>query len=220
MKYKFILTLIISLALISCDPEELFRNAPVIEEINVHPDRVNPFDTVYAEVHATNPEEGALSYRWSVSPNIGPFVDPIDGASTKWIAPTIGGDYYFKVEVLNAYKSAEGTESVKVIEAGEPIVKILAPKDGDYIVQSSEMEITAEAFHNNGINRVQLYVNDLLILEESGSSTNKYDFYFTPDTTFLGKTEIKIEAIANFVLTVGADSIMVNIVGILPGEQN
>ncbi len=220
MKYKFILTLVIFFALISCDPEELFRNAPVIEEININPDRVNPFDTVYAEVQATNPEEGALSYRWSVSPNKGPFVDPIDRATTRWIAPTIGGDYHFKVEVLNAYKSAEGTKSVKVIEAGEPLVKLLAPKDGDYFVQRSEMEIKAEAFHNNGINRIQLYVNDLLIMEKSGSSTNKYDFDFTPDTTLLGKTEIKIEAIANFVLTVGADSIMVNIVGILPGEQN
>lgn len=217
--YKIYLILLIALLFISCDADKLFRKAPVIEEINVNPDRVNPFDTVYAEVKATNPEEGSLSYHWSVSPDRGLFLDPIDGIATRWIAPTNGGDYIFQVEVSNSYKSAERTKSVKVVETGVPFVQILIPENDDYFVQLSEIEIQAEAFHNNGIDKVQLYVEDSLIIEKSGSSSNEYSFIFTPDTTLLGKTEIKIEAIANFVPTVGVDSIIVNIEGILPGKN-
>jgi hypothetical protein len=218
MKYGILLTAIMSLCFIFCDPEELFRSAPIIREININPDRVNPFDTVYAEVLASNPEEGVLSYLWSVSPNRGLFVDLIDGTTIRWIAPTTGGDYTFKVEVSNSFKSAERTESVKVLEAGVPLVKIKAPQDNEYFIQGLEMEIEADAFHNNGINKVQLYVNDQLITEMSGSPSNSYNFAFTPDTTYLGTTEIKIEAVANFTLTIGIDSVMVNIEAILPGN--
>jgi hypothetical protein len=137
----------------------------------------------------------------------------------RWIAPTIGGDYTFKVNVSNSYKSAERTGTVKVIEAGSPLVRILSPEDGDYFIQLNEITIQSEAFHNNGINKVLLYIDDSLITEKSGTSTNQYNFQFTPDTTYLGKTEIKITAIANYSLTEGADSISVYIEGILPGKN-
>jgi hypothetical protein len=63
---KAIITFLLTLAAIFlfCDAEKLFRKSPVIEEITIQPKQVNPFDTVYAEVAATNPEEGALSYHW------------------------------------------------------------------------------------------------------------------------------------------------------------
>lgn len=219
MTDKIAFIVIIFLIFLSCDAEKIFRNAPVILEITVDPDRVNPFDTVYTMVQARNPEESALSYRWSVSPpNQGVFLDPVDGAANRWIAPTIGGDYTFKVEVSNSYKSTDRSGSVKVIEPTKPVVQILIPKHGDYFVQKNEMEIKAEAFHNNGINKIRLYVNDLLETEISGTSTTQYTLYFTPDSTLLGQTEIKIEAIANFVLTSGVDSIIVNIEGIISGK--
>jgi hypothetical protein len=218
---KAIITFLLTLAAIFlfCDAEKLFRKSPVIEEITIQPKQVNPFDTVYAEVAATNPEEGALSYHWSVSPNRGVFLDALDKSSVRWIAPTIGGDYTFKVNVSNSYKSAERTGTVKVIEAGSPLVRILSPEDGDYFIQLNEITIQSEAFHNNGINKVLLYIDDSLITEKSGTSTNQYNFQFTPDTTYLGKTEIKITAIANYSLTEGADSISVYIEGILPGKN-
>ncbi len=219
MKHTGLLLIIFSTLFVFCDAEKLFRDAPVVEEINVFPDRVFPFDTVYAQVKATNPEEGALSYQWSVSPNRGIFLDPVDGSSVRWSAPTDGGDYTFKVIIKNAYKSVEKTGSVKVIEPTAPLVRITSPQDGDYFVQLSEIAIKAEAFHNNDINKVQLYVNDVFLNEKSGSTSDKYEFSFTPDSSFLGSTEIKIQAIANFVLTVGADSVMVNIEGILPATR-
>jgi len=217
---KIIPVLSFLIVLFSCDAEKLFHQTPVINQINVYPATVNPFDTVYAEVAATNPEEGALSYHWSVSPpDRGVFLDALDKSSVRWIAPTTGGDYTFKVNVSNSYKSAERTGTVKVIETGSPLVSILSPDDGDYFIQLNEIAIQSEAFHNNGINKVRLYVDDSLIAEKSGTSTNQYNFQFTPDTTYLGKTEIKITAIANYSLTEGADSISVYIEGILPGKN-
>jgi hypothetical protein len=204
----------------ACDPETLFRSSPVIDLVQVNPDRVNPFDTVYATVLATNPEEGGLSYAWSVSPSNGIFLDPTDGISVRWVAPTVGGDYEFKVVVSNAYKTAERTGSVKVIEAGNPLVRILSPQQNEYFVQGHEFDIVVDAIHSNGIQKVRLYIGDEFISEQSGVSSNNYQFSFTPDTSYLGITEIKIDAIANFTLNIGTDSVDVNIEGVLPKIQD
>ena len=202
----------------ACDPEKLFRKTPVIDNMIVDPKQVNPYDTVYAEVVATNPEEGALSYQWSVLPDKGTFIDPIDGVKTRWVAPRVGDDYIFNVKVSNSYKSANKTESVKVIVTDDPIVQIIHPNSGDYYVQLNQVEIKATASHSNGISKVLLYVNDVYKSENGGTASNQYNFTFTPDTSLLGETEIKIEAVARLVSTIGADSLLVNIEGILPGK--
>jgi hypothetical protein len=215
-----VILILLLIAFMACDPETLFRSSPVIDIVQINPNRVNPFDTVYASVLASNPEEGGLSYNWSVSPNNGIFLDPTDGTSVRWVAPTAGGDYVFKVVVSNAYKTAERTGSVKVIEAGDPLVRITSPQHNEYFVQMQEIDITTEAFHNNGIQKVQLFILDELISEQSGVSSNSYEFSFIPDTSYLGLTEIKVSAIANFTLTRGADSVDVNIEGIIPKIQD
>ncbi|MBN2364722.1 MAG: hypothetical protein EH225_01050 [Calditrichaeota bacterium] len=216
MKRIMIFSFLIGIHFLNCDPEKLFRDAPVITEMKVYPDRVNPFDTVYAEVEATNPEEGLLSYQWSVSPSAGSFADPVDGSEIRWIAPTTGGDYSIKIIVYNDYKSTEQKKIVTVIESAAPLVRILSPQDGEYLVQWSPTEISLRAIHNNGINRLFFYINDVFQAQQSGGSSGEYVFNFTPDSSLLGKTEIKIEAIANFVTATGADSIMVNIEAVLP----
>ena len=208
------------LSLLACDPEAIFRNAPVIDLIDISPNRVNPYDTVYATVNATNPEEGSLTFQWSVSPERGPFLDPVDSRSVRWIAPTSGGDYVFKVVVSNSYKSTDRTGTVRVIEGGDPLVRIVFPQEDDYFIQMQEIEIIADAVHNNGIHKVQLFVGDMFISEQSGLSSNSYQFTFTPDSSYLGLTEIKVSAIANFTLTQGADSIEVMIEGIVPAINN
>ncbi len=205
--------------LLSCDPEKLFRDAPVIEEVGVFPERVNPYDTVFADVKASNPEEGELSYEWSVSPARGLFLDPTDRTAIRWIAPTTGGEYTLKIIVSNAYKSTESKKSVRVIETGIPLVRINAPDDGDYLVQWQEAIISVTAAHNNGINYVAFFVNDIRRDDQSGNSSGEYTFTFLPDSTFLGETEIKIEAQANFVPTVGADSVTVYIEAVLPRQN-
>lgn len=201
---------------IACDPETLFRNAPTVQLISVTPGQVNPFDTVYAEVNAVNPEEGTLSYQWSVSPEAGVFIDPSDQRTTRWTAPTSGGVYTFKIMVSNDYKSAERSASVTVIEPTIPIVEISSPEDGDYFVQGQEIPIEVEARHSNGINKVRLFVRDNLLIEKSGNPSNNYLFTFTPDSSYLGEAVIKLEAIANFTAASGIDSISIFVEGILP----
>lgn len=203
-------------SILSCDPESLFRNSPNIQLINVTPNQVNPFDTVYAEVQAINPEEGTLSFQWSVSPEAGFFIDPTDRPASRWIAPTTGGDYSFKITVSNSFKSADRTSIVRVVEPTIPIVKITSPQSNEYFVHGQEIPIEVNARHNNGINTVKLYINSVFIREQSGNPANSYLFTLVPDTSYLGETEIKIEGIANFIAAMGADSIIVNIEGILP----
>jgi hypothetical protein len=83
-------------------------------------------------------------------------------------------------------------------------------------VQGQEILIEVNARHNNGINRVKLYIDNVFIREHSGQSSNSYLFTFNPDSSYLGETEIKVEGIANFTAATGIDSILVNIEGILP----
>jgi hypothetical protein len=220
MKLNFLFFLLF--LLIACNPDEIFRKSPIIHEIKIEPsDTVFPLDTVYVEVNASNPEKGILSYHWSVDPaSAGSnFLDPLSNRSIRWIAPSVGQDYFFRVVVSNAYKSTEARESVKVVERVAPIVEILEPPANDYFVQYSPVNIKAYAFHNNGINRIQLFINDSIFSERSGSSTYLNEFVFIPDSSIWGEVEIKIQARANNVPTLGKDSILVNIEPILPGKS-
>ena len=220
MKLYFFFILLFIFLLIACNPDEIFRKSPVIHEINIEPsDTVFSLDTVYIEVVASNPEEGILSYQWSVSPsNANNFLDPLSNRSVRWIAPSVGQEYTFRVVVSNAYKSTQATESVRVVERVAPIVEILEPEAGDYFVQYGPINIEVRAIHNNGINRIQLFVDDSLFSERSGSSSDLNQFVFIPDSSFLGEVELKIHATANSVLTLGKDFILVNIEPILSGE--
>jgi len=137
----------------------------------------------------------------------------------RWVAPTAGGDYVFKITVSNSYKSADRSGTVRVIEGGDPLVRILSPQDDEYFTQLQEIGITAEAVHNNGIFKVQFFVDDVLINEQSGIPSNPYQFTFIPDTSHLGKTEIKMSAIANYTFTEGADSVQIYIEGIVPQKH-
>ncbi len=213
------LTLGIGTILTSCDAEKLFKKPPVIEELNLSRDEVSPLDTVYAEVKATNPEDGVLSYHWSVTPNRGSILDPIDRSSLRWVAPYAGGTYLFNVEVSNAYKKSESNKSVRVIVSSAPIVQILTPKDGDYLVQLNTYTVQARASHENGISKVSFYVEDSLWGQQSASPNNEYQFTFIPDTSLVGKTSIKVEAIPNSATSIGADSIEVSIEPILPKKR-
>lgn len=218
---KFILLTLAGILLISCDAEKLFKKAPVIEELIITPEKaiVHPGDTVFAEVKATNPEEGELTYHWTISPEGEGFIlDPVDRAAIRWLAANTAGDYTFKIKVSNSYKSAEQSKIVKVRETSVPVVRIVKPKAGDYLVATIETEVEVRASHNNGIAQVHFYVNDVFQESVTGSSENSYFFGFTPDSGMVGKAELKAVAKAISVATPGADSIEVNVEGILPGK--
>ncbi len=217
MKRRIAWLFLLALFLLSCDAEKLFKKAPVIDSVEL-PERVNQQDTVYARVTATNPEKDALSYHWFVNPDGGVFIDPADGAETRWIARTGGGDYTFTIKVSNSYKSTEKSKIVKVIETGLPSVKIQKPQANAYWIQMHTYSIEVQALHGNGISKVMLYVNDEFQKENSISQNNIYQFTFAPDTSLLGPVKIKAEAIANTTSARAADSVMVTVEGIIPGR--
>lgn len=224
MKHFPIILLVFLFTVFSCDEAKKILNPhqpPVIDNIIIIPPsrKVNPSDTVYFEVQATNPEEGALTYQWSVSPEgKGTFIEGTDKPITRWKAPVQGDTYVFTILVSNAYKSTSQDRSVVVVDLKKPIVNISSPKAGEYFVQLSEIQIVASAIHGNGIEKVELFVNDRKQAEQAGHLADEYQFTFTPDTTLVGQTEIKIEATAKQVQKIGRDSIRVFIEGILPGK--
>ncbi len=219
MKKYLLLGMITVIFFFHCDPEKLlnFRKAPVINGFEAVPGEVFPFDTVYAGVSATNPEDGALKYEWSVSPEGGTFLE-YQSDKIRWVAPVNGGFYSLKVKVSNEYKDTERSGSVTVLDRVIPVVRISAPVDGDYSLQYAPLKISAEAFHSNGIEYVSLYVNGHLEASRNGNTSNTYSFTFTPDSSFLGPTGISIEAVAKYVSITGKDSVTVNIEGVVLGK--
>ncbi len=219
MKLSIFISILCLTTILSCDAEKLFKKAPVIDDVILSKTQANPFDTIRAEVKATNPEDGALSYQWSVSPNSGPIIDPVDSRVIRWIAPTTGGQYTFHVEVSNDYKSADKQKSLRVNDITVPIVRILSPAAGDYWIQTVPVKIECEAYHSNGIKKVEFYINGHMKAEKSGSASDNYAFNFTPDTATVGGTWVRIEAVAaNALQTRGADSVRVQVEGIIPGK--
>ena len=70
MKLSIVTLMLTLMILLSCDPKELFKpkNAPQAGSIHSNAINfiVNPADTVKFWIDATNPEEGQLSYEWTI----------------------------------------------------------------------------------------------------------------------------------------------------------
>ena len=222
MKYILLTCALFLLIFASCDEAKKIlniREAPVIEEIILVPDDglLYPKDTVYAEVTASNPEDGALTYYWSTEPeNAGQFAAARDKAFTRWEAPFSGGEYKLKIEVSNGYKSVEKHRIVKVAEIGDPIVEIVSPVSGAYHVQNQPLEISGNVFHGNGIENISLRINGVLIAKKNTVNNGPFTFSFTPDSSYLGSTAILVEAVAKIVATAGSDRVDISIEGFLP----
>jgi len=212
----------------SCDPEELFKKkqAPQVGSIESDAEdfTVAPGDTVNFWVVANNPLEGELSYEWSVKDRNGNPAGIIIGSShadnLKWISPIVGGKYDVQVKVSNADETITKTESITVLTLIEPIVDIVSPQQGNYIVQYQNLTVRTEIIHPLGIYQAKLIVNDTLLVEViSGNNSESYAFHWKV-AAGAGIAEIKIVAEANITGAVGRDSINVTVEGVLPGKNN
>lgn len=135
-------------------------------------------------------------------------MQPSDSSRVRWVATLKGVLYTIKVKVSNEKKSMEVSRNVNVISPENPIVNILSPKEGSYIVQFDSVTVTASAVHDNPLAAVRLYVNDNMIAEQSYRPDNTYTMRFKSTAGMIGQTEIKFEAEAgNQFSTVGLDSI-------------
>jgi hypothetical protein len=201
-----------------CDSDLLSsKQAPVIESIRTANDiyNVNPGDTVTVIVVATNPEEGPLSFSWTASG--GDLLLPHDREQVTWVAPGAGGGRY-TIEVIvsnTADKSTTTSVTIEVISQAAPSVQILSPAEGDFVIQFSEIIISASAFHDNGLQRVSLFVNDSLEQNLPSHSGNTYNFQYILELPG-GDNTFRVEALANNTGISGSDEVTVSVEVILP----
>jgi len=79
--------------------------------------------------------------------------------------------------------------------------------------------VQAIAQHSNGINQVNLYLNDSLRSTQSGHTANQYIFsYQLQDAA--GPAHIKITAIAKVTGTIGSDSVNIVVEGVVLGKKS
>lgn len=210
-----------ALIMFSCDQaKELFKfhSAPEIETIQFFPVEAFPGDTVTASITAKDPEGASLSYQWEISPARGVVLGTTDQPVLKWLAPLEGGLYRFEVTVSNQYKEAKTSRQYRVLDLQKPLVQIHRPENGEYFTQLQSIEVEAEAYHSNGILKVELWVNDSLITIMPRVAGDLYAASFVPDTTFLGTTILKVMAEAALTHTINSDSVRISVEGILPGK--
>ncbi|MCB0284791.1 MAG: hypothetical protein KDF60_19590 [Calditrichaeota bacterium] len=189
--------------------------APEIESINSSVNTANPGDTVLVWVVASNPEEGLLTYSWQKSG--GKFIEPADQDTAYWIAPLQGGTYEVKASVSNEKKNKSITKTINVISAQKAIVNILNPKSGEYYVLGQTISIQAEAYHDNDLSKVELFVNDSLVEQKDFSPDNIYNFSVTTNASMIGQTSLKVTAeVFGQPDNRNSESVSVYVEGILP----
>ena len=139
---------------------------------------------------------------------------PADGPEVSWIAPVIGNVCTITVKVSNEEKSSEKSKNITVRSFTEPVIKIVSPEDGDYVVQHSTVSIKINADHQNGIDHINFYINDTLQATLSGQNSTLYTLphqFSYP----AGEIKLKAEAIASITAPAGRDSIDIIIEGIV-----
>lgn len=225
MKVQSISSILIVLIAMGCGAvQDIFdpTEAPVIHSLMLSENRVLPRDTILAVVDAENPEKGILQYSWYSAD--GRFVQPADRDSVRWIAPFDGGTYTIKVTVSNSDKNTAAEKKVYVSSLAEPFVNIKSPGEDHIFILYEAIQVTASAYHDNGIEWVRLLAispdNDSTAIDTLTSSVDDtYTFIFTSFPELVGKTTLLIEAKADTDADLrGTDTLPIKIEGILPGE--
>jgi hypothetical protein len=198
---------------------DLFKpaKAPEITALNLDFYEVNPADTVTATVMVKDQGDQGLIYEWTA--DNGQFLAPLDGPQIKWKAPAVGGSYRITIKVSNDEKSSSKFQTVTVRSLVDPSVEILAPAEGSYWVQHTTLTINARARHENGIARVELYINNNLKATVNGHRSEDYTLASSLDEPS-GPAVVKVAAVANVTNRAGGDSTAIFIEGVVLGKTH
>jgi len=214
---------IISLLFIAACDADLFKtedeaNEPTVSEIEstAADFTLNVADTAKFWINASDPDEKSLSYQWGT--NGGHFVSTNDGPEVTWRAPFQGGDYSINVEVSNGDKEVSRSKIVRVISSEKPVVRIVKPVRNEYLVQYETFDIQVEAFHDNGISVVKLFVNEIFVDNLADRGENIFDYDWIVDAS-AGIASIRVMAQARAIGTQNEDSTVVRIEGVIPGKK-
>jgi hypothetical protein len=207
----------LALALMLACSADIFKPSkePVIKSLSLDLYETDPGETVTATVSASDSKGQELRYEWSVS--AGQLLPPLDGTKVKWKVPAVGGVYQITVKVSNDAKSASRSASATVRSPAGPEVKILSPTDGSHRVQHSTLAVSARARHDNGIARVDLFLNRTRKATLNGHAGDVYDFTCGLDEP-AGRASVRVEAVANVTGRAASDSVNIFIDGVVPGK--
>lgn len=206
--------------------EVLLPQQPVLNgNIVLSAESVTALDTITASISATNPRTGPLYYSWTCTG--GRYVGTADNDTVRWIAPLSGGMKTLTVVVSNGLSEVQTSKQVQVLSSVAPIVHITAPKNNTLCYLGGQIEVSAEAAHENGVSLVRLYAQtpggiDSLIQTLGTSVDGKYHFSeFKIYANLVGNATIKVEAeAANPQQTKGSDQITIKVLGIHEGRND
>jgi len=189
--------------------------SPEIQSLELDRYELDPGETVTATVSATDANGQTLSYEWTVSG--GQLLPPLDRSQINWKMPAVGGVYRITVKVSNDEKSASRSVNATVRSLVNPVVKILSPSEGSRWLQHTNLPVTAQARHDNGIAKVDLFLNGSHKATLNGRSDGQYAFTIAIEEP-AGPAKVRIEAVANVTGQVGIDSVAIVIDGVVIGR--
>ena len=205
----------------ACDKElfNLNKEAKEPESGDIQTDpggfQLNAGDTASFWVNATDPDGKSLTYKWTKQDGI--FLTTSDQDQVTWRAPYRGGTYRISVTISNAEKSISRSKDILVNSYIKPTVRILKPHDNAFLVQYQTQLVEVEAFHDNGIASVALYIGDDFAGYMDASGESRYQMNWYVDN-LAGDIRIRTIALANTNVT-STDSIVVQIEGVIPGKK-
>ncbi len=204
--------LLSGLLLMTCGVvEKLANRVPVIKKLEADRYTVLVGDTVNVTVEASDPDEDEMTFSWSA--NGGAFINKHE-AAVQWVAPLIEDVFDLQVSVKDK-NGGEATDniSITVTSNTKPKLTITNPRDGQYIVALNSMEIKTEVTPVSFIDRVEFYINGILM---GTDSTSPFTYVWSLSNCS-GQFGIKAVAYRSIPLaTQGSDSLTVSIQGVIP----
>ncbi len=158
---------IVSLIVIAIGIDCQKNHPPIINSIIANPDSVNPGQGTTLTADANDPDGDALTYTWSATSG---NLSSTTGQSVNWTAPSDTGRYTINLVVEDPEGAKdEASKTIRVYRAQDtqpPTVSITYPSNNDTIRVPS-IKIAASATDNVGVKRVEFYVDNNLIGQDS-----------------------------------------------------
>ena len=192
------------------------KEPPKILSVECSAYTVDPGDTVDVSATLTNSADPGLDYRWTAEGGI--FLPPVSQPQVQWKAPAVGGVYRITLTVANDDKVSEPfSQTITVRSFAAPYVEILTPADNSVFLQYTQVEVTVQANHQNGIESVSLYTDETFITRLNGMASEEYKFTFQMDKP-AGIHLIRVEAVAGTTGVIGTDEVAVRVEGVVLGK--
>jgi|GEM_PF-2935065 len=193
--------------------DKLLNQPPVIIRVMAVPKELSVNDTTLLSVEAMDPEGDYLFYKWECGLG-GELIRSISD-SALWVAPSRAGRYPITVTVIDENGSKASDQIVvNVRDETKPIVSIVQPVENQTIIGLGTYPIFVTVSYLWSIHSVDFFINNKLSYTDYSSP---YQWLNWNVTGLSGRTTILVKAYdAKNLSNWGADSVHVNIEGVIP----